>query len=266
MRDFAGHTSSDQHSLYTLPYSIATMVSLTEVKLLTLLNVTAIKKPFEMDVPGGHRGSPALGGRSASASTSSPAPTAVSPATSTKAKTSKGLSSPAMKKGEAGANGEKAKRRKSVVFGGEVGPSGSTFAGKRKRAGGDMAVEVEDGPSKKSTAQANGNGHAEVKAKAAGLEVEEEMSEDEGKGRAGKCLPSLYGLTGLTVQSSPTLSAPTLPKFHPSLQMRPSHKRMRATGASTGSCCQALGELPSCNLVARLKDRRRLLLHHPVRL
>ncbi|KAI9637456.1 uncharacterized protein MKK02DRAFT_23689 [Dioszegia hungarica] len=133
------------------------MVSLTEVKLLTLLNVTAIKKPFEMDVPGGHRGSPALGGRSASASTS-----------------------------KAGANGEKTKRRKSVVFGGEVGPSGSTFAGKRKRAGGDMGVEVEDGPSKKNTAQANGNGHAEVRAKAAGLEVEEEMSEDEGKGRAVK--------------------------------------------------------------------------------
>lgn len=217
------------------------MVSLTEVKLLTLLNVTAIKKPFEMDVPGGHRGSPALGGRSASASTSSPAPTAASPATS-KAKASKGVASPAMKKGEAGANGEKTKRRKSVVFGGEVGPSGSTFAGKRKRAGGDMGVEVEDGPSKKNTAQANGNGHAEVRAKAAGLEVEEEMSEDEGKGRAGKCLPSLDGLTGLTVQSSTTLSAPTLPKLHPSLQMRPSRKRMRATGASTGSCCQALGE------------------------
>jgi hypothetical protein len=166
-----------------------------------------------------------------------------------------------MKKGEAGANGEKTKRRKSVVFGGEVGPSGSTFAGKRKRAGGDMAVEVEDGPSKKTTAQANGNGHAESKAKVAGLEVEEEMSEDEGKGGAGTCLSCDDGLTGLTVQSSPTLSALTLAKLHLSSQMRPSRKRMRATGASTGSCCQALGESPSCNLVARLKDQRRLLLH-----
>jgi hypothetical protein len=47
----------------TLP---TTMSTDTEVKLLTLLNVAAIKKPRDLDIPGGQRGSPALNSRTAS--------------------------------------------------------------------------------------------------------------------------------------------------------------------------------------------------------
>ncbi|RSH88852.1 rRNA-binding ribosome biosynthesis protein utp25 [Saitozyma podzolica] len=78
------------------------MSSVTELKLLTLLNVTAIKRPRELDLPGGHRASP-----------------------STSRRGSLSLNGT----GE----GRQKKRRKSVVFGGEVGPSGSTYGNKAKK-------------------------------------------------------------------------------------------------------------------------------------
>lgn len=151
--------------------------SMTDLKLLTLLNVSAVKRPFEKDVPGGHRGSPALGGRrSASIATSdSPAP---APASSSKTNGANGTngSSP-------GAKSKAAGKRKGVVFGGEIGPSGSTLAGKRKRT----TVDAEE--SAPSTGDTSGDveGKAGKSVKARRVEVEEEEgSEDEGKGRAGR--------------------------------------------------------------------------------
>jgi U3 small nucleolar RNA-associated protein 25 len=91
------------------------MTSLTEVKLLTLLNVSAVKRPRPLDVPGGHRGSPSL------SRTQSP----------TIASKSSGEHSKA--NGDGQVEGvRQAKRKRSVVFGGEVGPSGSSFQADEK--------------------------------------------------------------------------------------------------------------------------------------
>lgn len=89
------------------------MSSEVQVKLLTLLNVSAVKKPFEKDVPGGHRGSPVP-------STSRNGTVGL---TSTN-----GSSQSASASGKRKANGSPAnmkKRRRSVMFGGVIGPSGS---------------------------------------------------------------------------------------------------------------------------------------------
>lgn len=117
----------------------------TEVKLLTLLNVAAIKKPRDLDIPGGQRGSPALNSR-----TASPVP---APALKTKSAKANGT-----------ANGNGAKKRKSVIFGGELGPSGSTFGKKAK-------AEVngkESGDSKGKGKEVNGNGDANGAANGSG--------------------------------------------------------------------------------------------------
>ncbi|WRT68504.1 uncharacterized protein IL334_005480 [Kwoniella shivajii] len=87
------------------------MSTATEIKLLTLLNVSAVKRPRDLDRPGGHRGSPSF----------SKAPSTVQESEDGKEPS--------------------AKRRKSVVFGGEVGPSGSTFGKKGK--GKAKKVEVQ---------------------------------------------------------------------------------------------------------------------------
>lgn len=104
------------------------MSTAKEVKLLTLLNVSAVKRPRELDLPGGHRSSPSLKGTSTQQNSE---------------------------------DGESKKRRKSVVWGGEVGPSGSHYfkgSGKREKgkakektvemnensANGDAAEIVED--------------------------------------------------------------------------------------------------------------------------
>ncbi|OXG76614.1 U3 small nucleolar RNA-associated protein 25 [Cryptococcus neoformans Gb118] len=79
------------------------MSTAKEVKLLTLLNVSAVKRPRELDLPGGHRSSPSLKGTSTQQNSE---------------------------------DGESKKRRKSVVWGGEVGPSGSQYLkgnGKREK-------------------------------------------------------------------------------------------------------------------------------------
>jgi U3 small nucleolar RNA-associated protein 25 len=90
------------------------MTTAAEVKLLTLLNVSAIKRPRELDLPGGFR----------SPGTSRPQSHAGSPA-------------PAE---------PQPKRRRSVVFGGEVGPSGSSYGKKpSKKASKLAAAAIENG-------------------------------------------------------------------------------------------------------------------------
>lgn len=82
----------------------------TEVKLLTLLNVSAIKRPRDLDQPGGFR----------SPSTSRP-------------QSVDGAEPPAPKK------------KRGVVFGGEIGPSGSTYGKKGKKAVKIAVAEEENG-------------------------------------------------------------------------------------------------------------------------
>ena len=112
------------------------MTSETEVKLLTLLNVSAIKRPREMDLPRGHRGSPSA--------SPSPLNTVYNP--------------------RRGMDEEiRVKRRKSVVFGGILGPSGksptksissqSAVNGKQIRGKGVSNVKHTEG------SVTNGNGH-----------------------------------------------------------------------------------------------------------
>ena len=86
--------------LVTLIFTI-TMSTITELKLLTLLNVSATKRPRDLDQPGGFKGSPACS------------------------------RSPSTQPSFARQSRESAvKKRKSVVWGGELGPSGSTFGTK----------------------------------------------------------------------------------------------------------------------------------------
>ncbi|WWC93486.1 hypothetical protein V866_000321 [Kwoniella sp. B9012] len=125
------------------------MSTATEIKLLTLLNVSAVKRPRELDLPGGHRGSPSF----------SKTPSLV-------------LES------EDGQKPSK-KRRKSVVFGGEVGPSGSTFGKKGK--GKAKKVEISESNGIEDSAKdvvANGNGEGNSNE---GVFEEDEESGDEGE-------------------------------------------------------------------------------------
>ena len=102
----------------------------TEVKLLTLLNVTAIKKPRALDKPGGHRGS--LDARS----TSTPQSPRVSNGVLPNAAQGDSATTSTRTNGTATGTGAETsdpdhpvvKKRKSVVFAGEVGPSGSTYS------------------------------------------------------------------------------------------------------------------------------------------
>lgn len=126
------------------------MSTATEVKLLTLLNVSAIKKPRSLDQPGGFRSSPSFSrtaspvvqtnGAKENGTTSTNGTPNGTPNGVTKVKGKKSRKSYGVVDLEAERPG---KRRKSVVFGGEVGPSGSTF-GKSKSAdkGKGKATEV----------------------------------------------------------------------------------------------------------------------------
>ena len=137
----------------------------TEVKLLTLLNVAAIKKPRDLDIPGGQRGSPALNSR-----TASPVP---APALKTKSAKANGT-----------ANGNGAKKRKSVIFGGELGPSGSTFGKKAKAEvnGKENGNDKGKGKEVNGNGDANGKGNGKVSAKTNGhVDIDlDEGSDDEG--------------------------------------------------------------------------------------
>jgi U3 small nucleolar RNA-associated protein 25 len=140
----------------------------TELKLLTLLNVSAIKKPRDLDIPGGHRGTPPLNSRNTSAN-ASPAPVPVP--------------SPALKGKGKGVNGNAngVKKRKSVIFGGELGPSGSTFGKKAKPEA--NGKENANGQGKGKGKEVNGNvKNGEVQEKSNGhVDIDlDEGSEDEG--------------------------------------------------------------------------------------
>jgi U3 small nucleolar RNA-associated protein 25 len=134
----------------------------TEVKLLTLLNVAAIKKPRDLDIPGGQRGSPSLRNSSSS-------------------------SSPAVTPAPAPVGG--VKKRKSVLFGGELGPSGSGYGKKVK-----VVVEV-NGKGKGKGKEVNGNGYANghaLEQEIAGVEIEE-GSDDENVVASGEYKSELGG-------------------------------------------------------------------------
>jgi U3 small nucleolar RNA-associated protein 25 len=117
------------------------MVSAMEVKLLTLLNVSAVKRPRQQDVPGGHRGSPSLSGRGSRQASvnAADAQSAAAPTETTVA------------------DGEPvAKRRRSVVFGGELGPSGSTYG--KKQTNGDGETLINGNGKGKGKGKVNGKG------------------------------------------------------------------------------------------------------------
>lgn len=143
-------------SFHKAPNKIAGMSSATEVRLLTLLNVSAVKRPRELDLPGGHRGSPSA----------SPVPT-------TKRNGHR----------DGTANGDHdAKRRKSVTFGGVVGPSTPAVVRERRSEGkgkGKVVIGTEKG--KPNGAEANGPAVAtsDKEYGVDGLEVEEDGSDDE---------------------------------------------------------------------------------------
>jgi U3 small nucleolar RNA-associated protein 25 len=149
------------------------MATDTEVKLLTLLNVAAIKRPRDLDIPGGQRGSPSIQSGSRGASP------AIVP---TASKSPKSKASPAV---------DGKKKRKGVVFGGEIGPSGSGFGKKVKVAEGGKGKgkgkEVNgngDSNSNGHASNGNGNGHEQEDG---GVEVEE-GSDDEGPAASGTFL------------------------------------------------------------------------------
>lgn len=145
------------------------MATETEVKLLTLLNVAAIKRPRDLDIPGGQRGSPSIQSGSRGASP------AIVP---TASKSPKSKASPAV---------DGKKKRKGVVFGGEIGPSGSGFGKKVKVAEGGKGKgkgkEVNGNHSNGNghVTHGNGNGHEQEDG---GVEVEE-GSDDEGPAASG---------------------------------------------------------------------------------
>ena len=155
------------------------MVSATEVKLLTLLNVTAIKRPRELDIPGGHRASPSVG----------------PPESSSRGQNPVGSTSKKQVKVVNGSNGHSAtsppaKRCKSVNFAGEVGPSGSTYSESPRPTNG-LAGKG------KGKAKQNGtvNGHAGSSANAltTNLDLVEDSEENAGKlnSPSTDCLTSL---------------------------------------------------------------------------
>ncbi|WVF67577.1 hypothetical protein IAT40_002335 [Kwoniella sp. CBS 6097] len=134
------------------------MSTAMEIKLLTLLNVSAVKRPRELDLPGGHRGSPSLL-RASSSGVDSDSATGAGAAEGSAVK----------------------KRRKSVVFGGEVGPSGSTYGKKGKgKAKKDQNGTINGGDHK----QVSGDGAVDGDANAIGDEdavFDEGDSDDEGE-------------------------------------------------------------------------------------
>lgn len=104
----------------------------TEIRLLTLLNVSAVKRPRGGDLPGGQRGSPS---RSPLAPSPAPLPNGPRPNETTDAE------APAPKK-----------KRKSVSFGGKVGPSGSTY--KKNKGKGKAIAAAETNGTKASNGTA----------------------------------------------------------------------------------------------------------------
>jgi U3 small nucleolar RNA-associated protein 25 len=166
------------------------MSSVTELKLLTLLNVTAIKRPRELDLPGGHRASPSTSRRGSLSLSLSAQPHLSHPA-------EEGVEGVEGVDAESDGTGEgrQKKRRKSVVFGGEVGPSGSTYGNKAKKEKGSGKAKGR-GKGKEEVDGGEGaingivsNGHAgEVDLGSNGLDGLEagDGSDEEGESSAGE--------------------------------------------------------------------------------
>jgi U3 small nucleolar RNA-associated protein 25 len=183
------------------------MASLTELKLLTLLNVSAVKHPRPLDIPGGHRGSPTIS-RNQSPS-------------------SKRLTSDNKEGSDGnGVNGDdsarKAKRRKSVVFGGEVGPSGSSFAngtGKGKQSqdktkGKKKSVDINAAQVPNGHTSGNGNAHlASEKSHGAvngHVTIAEHDSEEEGESSNS----GMYNVSSRTVRIDPVIGNSDMFNIH----------------------------------------------------
>jgi U3 small nucleolar RNA-associated protein 25 len=145
----------------------------TEVKLLTLLNVSAIKRPRALDLPGGFRSPSAPASRATSVS---------SDEREAKRAKANGNGTPAGKKGkkgkkeeEKGEGEEKAKPRRSVAWGGEMGPSGSTYGKKEKKDKGKKAAAPEG---MDVDADAEAEADAPVEEDAVGSDDEADDTED----------------------------------------------------------------------------------------
>lgn len=160
------------------------MSTAVEVKLLTLLNVSAIKRPRDKDLPGGYRSSPSA------SRISSPAVTNHADESGTSS-TLNGTY-PAENGEQAGGNaarresndaesseGRPVKKRKSVVWGGEVGPSGSTYGQGKKGKGKGKGKE------KEVVEEAVNGGEQEEEGEDEELVGEDEDEEDE---VIGECL------------------------------------------------------------------------------
>lgn len=188
------------------------MSTATEVKLLTLLNVTAIKRPMEQDVPGGHRGAPSLRARIGCTPISHEAGSDI--ATSALVNDSSG-SSAVNANGSLPATGSTSgqdaaiaapvdtgvKRRKSVVFGGEVGPSGSSYSGpgKRKRAKIEGEIRVAVPPrATNGTGPGTTNGATGMKGTNGDADLEEGAESSEGEGPSNSELSSSLHLHCMT--------------------------------------------------------------------
>lgn len=137
----------------------------TEVKLLTLLNVSAIKKPRDLDIPGGQRGSPSLQGTSGNNSAVGSPAAIPTPSNGTK-------------------------KRKGVKFGGELGPSGSLFGKKAKQVESAEASADTNGNGKGKGKEVNGHGNGGSHTEKNGhLDIDvDEGSDDEAAGVSSECL------------------------------------------------------------------------------
>ena len=141
----------------------------THLKLLTLLNVSASKRPLDLDVPGGDFSPHALRRSKSHSAQSSAEP-------------------------------EAKRKKKGVVFGGEIGPSGATLNGKGK----GKASE------KKTTVVVEEDEATELNG---GLDVEVEESEDDEAGQSATGESHLNHDDSETKQPK-TRSIPTLALNH----------------------------------------------------
>jgi U3 small nucleolar RNA-associated protein 25 len=154
------------------------MSSAVQLKLLTLLNVSAIKRPFDLDVPGGHRSSPTLSRETSLTPQQPPQPSTVE---------ANGSSSSSSR----GADGEPPKKKKKgVIFGGVIGPSGSTIKDGEAKSGSGEKKSKKNKKSEKAVeldAEAPAASvSAEASTSAFALEPESDSSSDEAETTTSK--------------------------------------------------------------------------------
>lgn len=133
-----------------------------QVKLLTLLNVSAVKRPGETDLPGAHTKFPVRSKtRFALASASTSASASVEPTSSTETGPGEATSEPPRKK------------KKTVQWNGEIGPSGSKRAVNGKTMTGTAAAVKND------------DGRLEVEAEAFSAPMVADDVDEDDEGAAG---------------------------------------------------------------------------------